>query len=225
MTISIHPPRTGWDGALSRQKWHRDISIHPPRTGWDWRGSARRVCSASFQSTHPARGGTVEDTFGFDSKKFQSTHPARGGTMVMLYAGLRRGISIHPPRTGWDPWAIRASKPISTISIHPPRTGWDGGGGLRCDGVVISIHPPRTGWDDRGMKQKAVAENFNPPTPHGVGRDDERRRAIAGNFNPPTPHGVGQAFTSSQKGRKGFQSTHPARGGTCPSCAMLVLDF
>ena len=54
-----------------------------------------------------------------------------------------RGISIHPPREGWDP----------TVSAL-----------FRCP-MVISIHPPREGWD--AIRQPLTNEpgDFNPPTP------------------------------------------------------------
>ena len=35
MTISIHPPREGWDGEILTNKGMTIISIHPPREGWD----------------------------------------------------------------------------------------------------------------------------------------------------------------------------------------------
>ena len=33
---------------------------------------------------------------------FQSTHPVRGGTTEGDISAFRQGISIHPPREGWD---------------------------------------------------------------------------------------------------------------------------
>ena len=58
------------------------------------------------------------------------------------------------------------------ISIHPPRMGWDAQprvGIFTSNG--ISIHPPRMGWDlSIPMPGTVSAPNFNPPTPHGVGR-------------------------------------------------------
>ena len=33
---------------------------------------------------------------------FQSTHPVRGGTAAVHLSRGRSGISIHPPREGWD---------------------------------------------------------------------------------------------------------------------------
>ena len=102
-TISIHPPRTGWDYNRGRIDAIRRISIHPPRTGWDRpaAGSLPRR-NRRFQSTHPARGGTEEWAVIVSKTIFQSTHPARGGTKIRRPGGDEVEISIHPPRTGWD---------------------------------------------------------------------------------------------------------------------------
>ena len=35
VSISIHPPRGGWDPAPAHRCRRSDISIHPPRGGWD----------------------------------------------------------------------------------------------------------------------------------------------------------------------------------------------
>ena len=80
----------------------KTISIHPPREGWD---KVFRVTSDSddkFQSTHPVRGGTFLSSRRAITHGFQSTHPVRGGTSLPLFGGRKRGISIHPPREGWD---------------------------------------------------------------------------------------------------------------------------
>ena len=79
--ISIHPPRMGWDRNLfcygygtsyfnpptphgvghirsSPLKDSSKISIHPPRMGWDSAACTSQRRATSFQSTHPAWGGT-----------------------------------------------------------------------------------------------------------------------------------------------------------------------
>ena len=73
---------------------------------------------------------------------FQSTHPVRGGTNRGFDLLIILGISIHPPREGWDPKDM-------------------GAGRL----PLISIHPPREGWDMYGIKSLTSRKNFNPPTP------------------------------------------------------------
>ena len=101
---------------------------------------------------------------------FQSTHPARGGTLLalMLYAVVDR-ISIHPPREGWDLVLLADGLQLFRFqSTHPARGGTKRldaparlilfqsthparGGTLRRPAmaapVYISIHPPREGWD------------------------------------------------------------------------------
>ena len=82
----------------------------------------------------------------FFRSQFQSTHPVRGGTISNDRQENERGISIHPPREGWDEYGNR--KPQRTdISIHPPREGWDISNQDGDFRVCISIHPPREGWD------------------------------------------------------------------------------
>ena len=58
--ISIHPPREGWDaGNLDKYGREDVISIHPPREGWDGEDGLLKPKTQGFQSTHPARGGTI----------------------------------------------------------------------------------------------------------------------------------------------------------------------
>ena len=74
-------------------------------------------------------------------------------------------------------------------STHPVR----GGTGSNYTGdwcQDISIHPPRAGWDRSCAGSVVGTDNFNPPTPCGVG-----------------PHGQG-----SGGNRKGI-SIHPPRAG------------
>ena len=95
---------------------------------------------------------------------FQSTHPVRGGTTEGDISAFRQGISIHPPREGWDD-AFRFHLFAVLISIHPPREGWDIHL-LVVDGVCnISIHPPREGWDLLQYPAACCFSYFNPPTP------------------------------------------------------------
>ena len=54
---------------------------------------------------------------------------------------------------------------MAGISIHPPREGWDRTA-IRCRyAATISIHPPREGWDGCCQCSQGAAGNFNPPTP------------------------------------------------------------
>ena len=103
---------------------------------------------AVFQSTHPARGATLDD-FARTCvlMEFQSTHPARGATLPERGHKGQAGISIHAPREGCDgddglseltgkrfqsthpargaTKRLRPAERVETISIHAPREGCD----------------------------------------------------------------------------------------------------
>ena len=103
--------------------------------------------------------------------------------------------------------------------------------------AIISIHPPRVGWDSIGINQPPVINNFNPPTPCGVGLQAKKENIdwegisihpprvgwdhglviladVSIDFNPPTPCGVGPGRPRTTGGATTFQSTHPVWGGT-----------
>ena len=223
-TVSIHPPRGGWDihygffyGCLCQ------VSIHPPRGGWDTRCRRFAISGRSFnpptpwgvglgyvsedgvsnefQSTHPVGGGTTLTVDVGMAWMFQSTHPVGGGTC---------GCSVNDP---WQrsfnpptPWGVGLWHPahrmtkIGFQSTHPV-----GGGTTSLCGVVaavvVSIHPPRGGWDELDDAQRE-SERVSIHPPRG-GWDDLSAAAPPGVwcFNPPTPWGVGQ-----QKCTKSFVS-------------------
>ena len=79
----------------------------------------------SFQSTHPVWGGTMAKLLTLMLILFQSTHPVWGGTQIADAIRASSGISIHPPRVGWDINYLTTNTANSHISIHPPRVGWD----------------------------------------------------------------------------------------------------
>ena len=99
---STHPVRGGtiWAG---RERTLKSISIHPPREGWDnWNGS-RWAKVANFNPPPPGGGGRRFAQQILPTLPFQSTHPVRGGTVVGGGGANGHGvISIHPPREGWD---------------------------------------------------------------------------------------------------------------------------
>ena len=66
---------------------------------------------------------------------------------MATFADAETGISIHPPRVGWDD-VPRLPILRYDISIHPPRVGWDFAPLRLSPEALISIHPPRVGWDD-----------------------------------------------------------------------------
>ena len=145
-----------------------------------------------------------------------SIHPPRvGWDSRLLEARCKSAqISIHPPRVGWDE-GFHMLPLVKPISIHPPRVGWDHR--VCCGDPTghISIHPPRVGWDLLGGVFPHQRQDFNPPTPCGVGLHPVRALSIRRwDFNPPTPCGVGLSFAMIRAGYGQFQSTHPVWGGT-----------
>ena len=218
--ISIHPPRVGWDRFFCYYWRCWLISIHPPRVGWDSGAEPRGVYLCLFQSTHPVWGGTnglCVDPSRRDfnpptpcgvgplafarfaiSNLFQSTHPVWGGTVLPCNFSEFIYISIHPPRVGWDspPFPVN---PHPLISIHPPRVGWDMSSCEYWSKLAIfqSTHPV---WGGTFGTYPATVpfEDFNPPTPCGVG-----------------PHWDGQPRVGlCMHSCDLFQSTHPVWGGT-----------
>ena len=145
--------------------------------------------------------------------KFQSTHPARGGTGTLPSGTIIDGISIHPPREGWDgynsrrwrcnrdfnpptPRGVGPENVITTTNIAQFQSTHPARGGTFDNYItewrnVISIHPPREGWDPTILQASLADSHFNPPTPRGVGLN---AKWIWGYMSR-------------------FQSTHPARGG------------
>ena len=170
VTISIHAPRTGSDDARFHALAHVHISIHAPRTGSDKPCLLAQHQKADFNpgSPHGERRDFCRKSG--RNQAFQSTLPARGATISDTFLSARRPISIHAPRTGSDTQAIgskllqfhfnprsphgerryhstlRASpiyfNPRSPHGERPPRRGRT----RRRNG--ISIHAPRTGSVD-----------------------------------------------------------------------------
>ena len=199
--ISIHPPRAGWDSAMSPSAG-TIIYFNPPTPCGV--GHIPRIVFSTlvlFQSTHPVRGGTLRLRW---SKRvpFYFNPPTPCGVGPLRYSDQRVEccISIHPPRAGWDvvwyiiqtssmnfnpptPCGVGLIMPLGIvildrISIHPPRAGWDRLAPLGSSGHAISIHPPRAGWDKYCRSLGSQFYHFNPPTPCGVGQFGHR-------YNPP----------------------------------------
>ena len=79
--ISIHAPREGSDGLRSHVCFALvRISIHAPREGSDLIQLQARSFRFRFQSTLPARGATSPSPATAPTPPFQSTLPARGAT-------------------------------------------------------------------------------------------------------------------------------------------------
>ena len=168
---------------------------------------------AEFQSTHPVGGGTVGGRFEVIGSQFQSTHPVGGGTWRNPRTDHRHGISIHPPRGGWDD-GDKLIADIPPISIHPPRGGWDLPSAGIPRGEVISIHPPRGGWDCVLCRYSVYRRISIHPPRGGWDGTDNGQDGRCKHFNPPTPWGVGLPTRLWGSLLKTFQSTHPVGGGT-----------
>ena len=145
------------------------ISIHPPRVGWDGRFPAATVSSGEFQSTHPVW----------------------GGTMGVPTPEPTAEISIHPPRVGWDASCAGVRKILRFQSTHPV---WGGtpsfGNSISHQLLFQSTHPVWSGTRIRSPGNFGL-QNFNPPTPCGVGLQRLSKAHRRRYFNPPTPCGVG----------------------------------
>ena len=79
-SISIHAPREGCDhGKFEAYAYINDFN---PRTPRGVRHMLRGGGTGphGFQSTHPARGATIDRLSSMSADLFQSTHPARGAT-------------------------------------------------------------------------------------------------------------------------------------------------
>ena len=170
-TISIHPPRVGWDGFVicDLLDYQAFQSTHPvwggttPSSGKRWKQShfnpptpcgvgpkvfADQWYKSDFNPPTPCGVGPGGMRGLARIGSFQSTHPVWGGTNHLSDMLPSTKISIHPPRVGWDSDWRHAGR-TDRISIHPPRVGWDDRGEGQQDCRAISIHPPRVGWDAR----------------------------------------------------------------------------
>ena len=147
------------------------VSIHPPRVGWDTGWDGVPWLTINFNPPTPCGVGPVWVPKPQAAEKFQSTHPVWGGTVIPIHTGLIQGISIHPPRVGWDETgnalglsgsAFQSTHPVwgGTLPCHNPcctrqfqstHPVWGGTGQAAAtfDAPPISIHPPRVGWDQK----------------------------------------------------------------------------
>ena len=147
---------------------------------------------SAFQSTHPSRGATPQDShrllcfLRFNPRTprgvrhcsvdirlihnlFQSTHPSRGATLPLPQGRRRECVSIHAPLAGCDLYFTPLKSPIL------------------C---------------------------FNPRTPRGVRQSLGSHRVLCYQFQSTHPsRGATKALSAGQSTRL-FQSTHPSRGAT-----------
>ncbi len=117
------------------------ISIHPPRAGWDFRCGAESRACRNFNPPTPCGVGPRISFTTLICSRFQSTHPVRGGTPGCGEAGNRIAISIHPPRAGWDAYGPRAPRLCGVFqSTHPVRGGTSAP--RRGGGRAANFNPP-----------------------------------------------------------------------------------
>ena len=101
--ISIHAPRAGCDVQVLLDLSAFTISIHAPRAGCDIpRG--RPSSTPTHISIHAPRAGCDARRVSITGHLhgFQSTHPVRGATFQQTIAHGLHTISIHAPRAGCD---------------------------------------------------------------------------------------------------------------------------
>ena len=165
-----------------------------------------------FQSTHPVWGGTQLSECATSTLKFQSTHPVWGGTAPARRTDYRKGISIHPPRVGWD-----GRKRVELLLLHnfnPPTpcgVGPANGKSAQCSPTFQSTHPVWGGT--YSTSSISICPDFNPPTPCGVGLPGASPPVSElPHFNPPTPCGVGH-FVQFGRNSVICISIHPPRVG------------
>ncbi len=104
LTMGFQSTHPVWGGTpVSRERVERmTISIHPPRMGWDVANANIDKLKKHFNPPTPYGVGPMPTTLFCTTTAFQSTHPVWGGTETAFGVFLDTLISIHPPRMGWD---------------------------------------------------------------------------------------------------------------------------
>ena len=102
ITISIHAPREGGDGQLSRFSSQSIlISIHAPREGGDYQNHPHQANDNIFQSTPPARGATGCRKHNTRYRTNFNPRPPRGGRRLpKKHLQKMMDFNPRPPRGG-----------------------------------------------------------------------------------------------------------------------------
>ena len=212
--ISIHPPRVGWDNQTPIWWRFQGISIHPPRVGWDPRQPSTRRRNGDFNPPTPCGVGRICLPLPPRSGYFNPPTPCGVGHVYADKNDENLRISIHPPRVGWDRSAGTKKFPFMQFqSTHPVWGGTAASGGACTPQPFQSTHPV---WGGTKCRAKCAAYQLISIHPPRVGWDMESLLSLVGqqDFNPPTPCGVGPLVLSSWCLCTRFQSTHPVWGGT-----------
>ena len=211
------------------------ISIHPPRVGWDPTVPPSPGRSRDFNPPTPCGVGLFISFCIWIPLQFQSTHPVWGGTRYLRQICRRCGYFNPPTPCGVGLAFYNGDVPKVAISIHPPRVGWDRAAGPEAikEALFQSTHPvwggtpevmgpkkrrlfqsthPVWGGTSPGIGRCKSKQNFNPPTPCGVGRMHTAILLFHVHFNPPTPCGVGHYPNDKDSGPCHI-SIHPPRVG------------
>ena len=124
--------------------WTRRISIHAPRTGSDRAAGRGTPHSFHFNPRSPHGERRYRDATRTNERRFQSTLPARGATRSKNNINIRVLFQSTLPARGAT--IFICSRPLDK---------------------TISIHAPRTGSDKPASSSDALANHFNPRSPHG----------------------------------------------------------
>ena len=190
--ISIHAPLAGCDGHLRPVR--ASVDHFNPRTPCGVRPRRTSTpCGVSrFQSTHPLRGATLDDSHYNSTSAFQSTHPLRGATRRRI-GGVGRQMHFNP-RT---PCGVRRGAYVDYDAV------W-----------FISIHAPLAGCDGREASARRSTAEFQSTHPlRGATRLSARySRLMAISIHAPLAGCDAGEMTFEDV--RTFQSTHPLRGAT-----------
>ena len=155
-------------------------------------GTRARLYRRYFNPPTPCGVGHIVNAYGMPDIAFQSTHPVRGGTDNGAIDLVQVGISIHPPRAGWDGLCLYLAYLVLLFqSTHPVRGGTCLSAHMRKFVIFQSTHPVRGGTARlTGHERKLWLFQSTHPVRGGT---------LIGISQPPYVQ---------------FQSTHPVRGGT-----------
>ena len=140
------------------------ISIHAPREGGDGLITRRSKRLKLFQSTPPARGATINNHIVVNPCRFQSTPPARGATIIAIGVPKLFYISIHAPREGGDFWLEWQRRRFWHFNPRPPRGGRLDKNRRGPTGMVFQSTPPARGATMRSPPRcKSLEFQSTPP--------------------------------------------------------------